>query len=111
LPSKKSLGDLAFGQNIKTIGEMWVFNNSSPYLKNQGTIEVVSADQNTYTVKFLDDICIAETQGFETIIFEKSTLHRIYTLSGNMREEYKKGLRTIFNFPLNSGKQRNYSGF
>ena len=77
----------------------------SGFLKIKGIIEVVKADQNTYTVKFSDDICVFETQGFETIIFEKSTLHRIYTLKGNIREEYKKGRRTIFNFPLNPGKQ------
>ena len=89
---------------VWNVGDKWVFNNSNYYLKNQGTIEVVNADQNTYTVKFSDDICVAETHGFETIIFEKSTLHRIYALSGNIREEYKRGLRTIFNFPLNPGK-------
>jgi hypothetical protein len=94
---------------VWNVGDKWVFNNSSPYIKNQGAIEVVSANQNTYTVKFFDDICVAETQGFETIIFDKSTLHRIYTLSGNMREEYKKGLKTIFNFPLNPGKQWEYT--
>ena len=90
---------------VWNVGDKWVFNNSSPYLKNQGTIEVVNADQDTYTVKFLDDICIAETQGFETVLFNKSSLHRVYNLSGNIREKYKKGLRTIFNFPLNPGKQ------
>ena len=89
---------------VWNVGDKWVFNNSSPYLKNQGAIEVVNADQNTYTVKFSDDICVAETQGFETIVFEKSTLHRIYALSGNIREEYKRGLRTILNFPLKPGK-------
>jgi hypothetical protein len=90
---------------IWNVGDKWVFRDTSPYLDIQGAIEVVAADQDTYTVEFSGDICIAETQGFETIIFEKSTLHRIYTLRGNKREEYKMGKRTMFNFPLNPGKQ------
>jgi len=90
---------------VWNVGDKWVFDNSSPYLKNQGTIEVVNADQNTYTVKFSDDICVAETQGFTKIIFEKSSLHRIYTLRENIREEYKMGKRTIFNFPFTPGNQ------
>ena len=90
---------------VWNVGDKWVFNDSIGFLKIKGIIEIVKADQNTYTVKFSDGICVFETQGFETIIFEKSTLHRIYTLRGNIREEYKKGRRTIFNFPLNPGKQ------
>ena len=90
---------------VWNVGDKWVFNDTIGFLKIKGIIQVLKADQNTYTVKFSDDICVFETQGFETIIFEKSTLHRIYTLKGNIREEYKKGRRTIFNFPLNPGKQ------
>ena len=67
---------------IWNVGDTWVFNNSSPYLENKGTIEVISADRNSYTVKFSDGICVAETQGFETILFEKSTLHRTRTFFG-----------------------------
>jgi hypothetical protein len=90
---------------VWNVGDKWNFNNSSPYFKNEGTIEVINADQNTYTVKFSGDICISETQGFETIIFEKSTLHRSYTLSANIREGYQRGQRTVFNFPLSPGDQ------
>ena len=90
---------------VWNVGDKWVFNRSSPNIKNQGAIEVVSADQDTYIVKFIDNICIVETQGFEAIIIEKSTLHRSYALTGNTREKYKKGRRTIFNFPFYAGKE------
>ena len=90
---------------VWNVGDKWLFDNSSPYLKNKGTIEIVNADQNTYTVKFIDDICVFETQGFSTILFEKSNLHRSYAINENKREKYKKGRRTIFNFPLYPGKQ------
>ena len=90
---------------VWNVGDKWVFTDSAGFLKLKGAIEVVKADQKTFTVKYSGDICVAETQGFDTILFDKSTLHRTYTLSGNTPEEYKRGLRTIFNFPLNPGKQ------
>ena len=102
-------GMLYAQDNIETpiwnVGDKWVFDNSSPYLKIQGTIEVVRTDQNTYTAKFVDDICVYESQGFNTILFKKSNLHRSHIINENKREVYKKGRRTIFNFPLYTGKQ------
>jgi hypothetical protein len=83
---------------VWNVGDKWTFSN-------KGTIEVVNADQNSYTLKFSDDICVAETWGFNTIVFEKSTLNKIYYLEGDKRKKYTKGRRRIFNFPLSPGKQ------
>jgi hypothetical protein len=86
-------------------GDKWVFTDSIGFLKKKGTIEVLKADQSNYIVKFSDGICVFETQGFETILFEKSTLHRNFALRENKREKYNKGRRTLLNFPLNPGKK------
>jgi hypothetical protein len=43
--------------------------------------------------------------GFETIIFEKATLNRIYTVKEDKRERYAQARRRILNFPLSLGKQ------
>jgi len=80
------------------VGDKWVFGDI-------GTIEVVEADQNSYVLKYSDDICVSENWEFNTIILEKSTLHRIYTLQGDQRKKYTKAKRRIFNFPLIPGKQ------
>ena len=97
---------------VWNVGDQWAYSDTSPYLNIQGAIEVVAVDQDTYTAEFSGDMCIAETQNFTTIIFEKSTLHRIYYLRNNVREEYERGRRKLFNFPLNPGKQWDdeYSG-
>jgi hypothetical protein len=89
---------------VWNIGDKWFFT--------LGNIEVVNADQNSYTVNFSDDTCIFQNQGFKVIIFEKPTLNRIGVLVGGKREEYTMGLRKILNFPLNIGKQskNEYSG-
>ena len=79
-------------------GDKWIFND-------KGTIEVVNADQNSYVLKFSNDICVVESQKFNTIMFDKSTLRRIYALKDDKRKEYTNFLRRIFNFPLSPGKQ------
>ena len=53
------------------LGDKWVFSNG-------GTIEVINADQNSYVLKFSEDICVVESQRFNKIMFDKSTLHRMY---------------------------------
>lgn len=83
---------------VWNVGDKWIFSN-------KGTIEVVSAGQNSYVLRFSDDICIGESWGCNTIIFEKNTLYRIYTLNGDKRKKYTKAKRRIFNFPLSPGKQ------
>ncbi len=89
---------------VWNIGDKWYFTS--------GNIEVVNAEQNSYTVNFSDDTCIFQNQGFKAIIFEKPTLNRIGVLVRGKREEYTMGLRKILNFPLNIGKQwkNEYSG-
>jgi hypothetical protein len=83
---------------VWNVGDEWIFSN-------KGTIEVISADQNSYTLKFSDDITITERWGYNTIIFEKNTLYRIYALEGDQRKKYTKARRRIFNFPFSPGKQ------
>jgi len=94
---------MAFAQEkveapVWNVGDKWVFTGGR-------TIEVLKVDQNGYVVKFSDAICVIESQGFNTIVFEKSTLHRIYTLKGDKRKKYTMGLKKIFNFPFTPGKQ------
>ena len=82
---------------VWNVGDKWVFT--------QGNIEVIGADKKSYAVNFSKDTCILENVGFETIIFEKSTLNRIYVLKGDIREKYTMGLKNIFNFPFRPGSQ------
>ena len=86
-------------------GDKWVFTDTSGFLNIKGTIEVVNSDQSTYTLQYSDDICLFEKQGFEKIVFDKSNLHRLYIINGDIREKYKMGRRSIFDFPLNPGKK------
>jgi hypothetical protein len=79
------------------VGDKWVFT--------QGNIEVIGADKNSYALCFSKDTCILENVGFETIIFEKSTLNRVYCVKEDRREKYLMGLKNIFNFPFSPGKQ------
>ena len=83
---------------VWNVGDKWIFSN-------KGTIEVINADQNSYVLKFSDVICVVESQRFNTIMFDKSTLHRMYGFKDDKRKEYTNQLRKLFNFPLSSGKQ------
>lgn len=82
---------------VWNVGDQWIFT--------LGNIEVVSADQNSYTLNFSNDTCIFQNQGFKAIIFEKSTLNRIGVLKRGNRKEYTMGLRRFLNFPLSMEKQ------
>jgi len=86
------------------IGDKWFFT--------LGNIEVVNADQNSYTLNFSDDTCRFQNQGFKTIIFEKTTLNRIGVLDGGKRKKYSMGLRRILNVRLYNEKEwkDEYSG-
>ncbi len=62
------------------------------------TITVVNADEKTYGVKYL-------TAGGEaTLIFEKSSLNRIYSMDKDKRTPYEGSNKRLFNFPLEIGK-------
>jgi hypothetical protein len=84
---------------VWNVGDKWVFT--------QGNIEVVDADQNSYTLKYSKDTCVLENKQLEKIIFDKSTLNRIYTLKAGKREQYTLGLKRILNFPINLGNEWN----
>jgi hypothetical protein len=80
---------------VWNVGDKWVFT--------QGNIEVVGIDQNSYTLNFSKDTCRVENRGL--IIFDKSTLNRIYAIREDKRKEYTFFQRRILNFPLNLGKE------
>jgi len=82
---------------VWNVGDKWVFT--------QGNIEVIGADKKNYALNFSKGTCIFENVGFETIIFEKSTLNRIYILKEDKREKYLMALAKILDFPLSTGKQ------
>jgi hypothetical protein len=83
---------------IWNVGDKWVFTGD-------GTIEAIQVDQNGYLMNFSDSICVLERQGFNKIIFDKSTLQRSVSLDGEKRRKYSMGLKNIFNFPFSPGKQ------
>jgi hypothetical protein len=85
---------------VWNVGDKWVFT--------QGIIEIIDADQNSYTMKFPSDKTNAwflESGGFAKIIFDNGNLNRIYALKENKREKYTGFRRTHLNFPLSSGKK------
>ena len=86
---------------VWNVGDKWVFTG-------EGSIEVINADQNSYTLKFSDGICVAERQGHNTIIFGKPTISRTHFADGGKRQKYVMGLSKIFDFPLSVGKQWKY---
>jgi hypothetical protein len=97
------LAPMAWGQEkveapVWNVGDKWVFTGD-------GTIEIGQADPNGYVMNFSDSVCVLERQGFNKIIFDKSTLQRSYSLEGKKQRKYKMGLKNIFNFPLRPGKQ------
>jgi hypothetical protein len=80
------------------VGDKWVCTGG-------GTIEVLKSDPNGFVVKFSEAVCVVEGQGFETIVLDKATLHRVHTMKGEKRNKYTMGLKKIFDFPYTPGKQ------
>lgn len=86
----------AFGQDkvgapVWSIGDKWV-------LTEDVTILVANADDHSYAVKYL-------TGGGELIlIFEKSSLNRLYVMEKEKRTPYEGRNKRLFNFPLEIGK-------
>jgi hypothetical protein len=87
---------------VWNVGDKWTFTG-------EGTVEVIKADQSGYNLKFSDRNCSFESQGCNTILFEKSTRNRINVVEGDKRKKYTMGLRKILDFPLGGGKQWNYA--
>ena len=84
---------------VWNVGDKWVLT-SEGIAKCE--VEVVDADESSYTVNF--SRCMFDRTPSK-IIFEKSSLNRIYTLKGNKRKKYDWGRRRLFNFPLFKGKK------
>ena len=80
------------------VGDKWTFTGD-------GIIEVIKADQSGYTLKFSKRTCIYETQGYDTILFHKSSLNRLNFLEGDKQKKYTRGHKKLFDFPLSVGKQ------
>ena len=83
---------------VWNVGDKWTFTGD-------GSIEVIKADQNGYILKFSDKKCLFESQGYNTILFEKSTRNRIDAIEGDKRKKYMMGLSKALDFPLSTGKQ------
>jgi hypothetical protein len=87
---------IGFAQNkvvapVWNIGDKWVLGESV-------TIVVANADERSYAVKYL-------TSGGESIlIFEKSSLNRLYAMDKDKRVPYEGRNKRLFNFPLEIGK-------
>ncbi len=83
------------------VGDKWVFTT--------GAVEIVNADQKSYTLNFSDDLCLLERQGLNQIILDKSTLNRIYALEGKKLKKYTAGMAKILDFPIYPGKKWEYA--
>lgn len=90
------MAGIGYGQDkvgvpIWNIGDKWK-------LTEDVTILVANADESSYAVKYL-------TPGGESIlIFEKSSLNRLYVMDKDKRLPYEGSNKRLFNFPLEIGK-------
>lgn len=82
---------------VWNVGDKWVFT--------QGNIEVVAVNQDNYTLNFSQDTSTLESKGFKKIIFDKSTLNRIFVLKEDNQDKYTMAIRRILNFPLIPGME------
>jgi len=89
---------------VWNVGDKWEFGD-------RGTIEVLKVEKDGYVVGFSKSTCIIESQGFQKINFDKTTLQRIHWVTEDKNKKYTMGLRKIFDFPYTLGKQwtDNYS--
>jgi hypothetical protein len=83
---------------VWNVGDKWTFTGD-------GSIEVVNADQSGYILNFSEGTCIYESQGFNTIFFQKTSLNRINIVERDKRAKYARGYKKLFDFPLTIGKQ------
>ena len=84
---------------VWSVGDTWIFTAQGIA---QGRVEVISADESTYTVTFSH--CMFDRTP-STVIFDRSTLERVHYLEGDKRKNYDWARRRLFNFPLSVGKQ------
>jgi len=86
-----SYGQDKVGVPIWNVGDKW-------QLTGDVTILVENPDENSYAVKYL-------TAGGESIlIFEKSSLNRLFIMDKDKRIPYEGRNKRLFNFPLEIGK-------
>jgi hypothetical protein len=83
---------------VWNVGDKWTFTGN-------WSIEVVKVDQTGYILKFSERKCVFESQGYDTILFEKFTRNRINVVEGDKRKKYTMGLSRVLDFPLSMGKQ------
>ena len=86
---------IVFGQGkveapVWNVGDKWTLEDV--------VITVVNADENSYTVKYLT------LRGDLTLIYEKSSLNRLYYMDRDKRIKYDDRNKRLFNFPLDIGK-------
>ena len=73
------------------VGDKWA-------LSEDVVITVVNAGENSYTVEYLT------SRGDLTLIYEKSSLNRLYYMDRDKRIKYEGRNIRLFNFPLDIGK-------
>jgi hypothetical protein len=76
---------------VWNIGDKWS-------LTEDVTIMVVNADESNYMVKYLT------TRGESILVYEKSSLSRLYSMNRDRRIKYEGRNKRLFNFPLDIGK-------
>ncbi len=79
------------GVPIWNTGDKWK-------LTEDVTITVEKADESTYTVNYLT------AAGESILIFDKSSLNRLYVMDRDKRIPYEGRNKRLFNFPLEIGK-------
>ena len=80
------------------VGDKWTFTGD-------GSVEVVKAEPDGFTLKFSNHNCTVETQGCSAILFDKSTRNRINAVDGDKRKKYVMALSKNLDFPLSTGKK------
>jgi hypothetical protein len=76
---------------IWNVGDRW-------NLTGDVIISVANADQNTYAMKY------ATSGGESVLIYDKSTLNRVYIMDKDKQIKYEGRNKRLFNFPLEIGK-------
>jgi hypothetical protein len=73
------------------VGDKWT-------LTGDVTVTVMNADESSYAVKY------SMSGGGVTLIFDKSSLNRLFAADGETRKPYEGRNKKLFNFPMEIGK-------
>jgi hypothetical protein len=87
---------LVSGQNkveapLWNVGDKWI-------LSDDVVIKIVNVDGGSYAVEY------STTRGDLTLIYEKSSLNRLYYMDRTGRKKYEGRNKRLFNFPMEVGK-------